>query len=322
MMEWFDRLGLWGRRAPDKFIPEEVHGLPDDQVALFLRHLWSTDGSITSSRNGRGPVVRVYYASTSRRLADGVRRLLLRLDVRTRLHTARKDGYKPGWHVTVEGTENVLRFLTVVGCHGERGMKIPACQEALMSVKQNPNVDLVPRAVGKRVREALSVVGLTHRKLASALGERYCGSYLLGSDGRPRRFSRGRLERMGLVCGDAGLVDLATSDVFWDEVVEITPLGEMPTFDATVEGTHNFVANGIVAHNSIEQDADIVMFLYRDDYYNREKSEKPGIAEVIVAKHRNGPTGIVKLSFEKQFLRFQDFVSEGPNMPDFDAGGF
>jgi replicative DNA helicase len=57
---------------------------------------------------------------------------------------------------------------------------------------------------------------------------------------------------------------------------------------------------------SIEQDADIVMFLYRDDYYHRDKSEKPGIAEVIVAKHRNGPTGTVELMFRKELTRFEN----------------
>ena len=71
---------------------------------------------------------------------------------------------------------------------------------------------------------------------------------------------------------------------------------------------------------AIEQDADIVMFLHRPEMYNPE--DQPGEAEVIVAKHRNGPTGVVRLNFEKQYLRFQDFVSEGPSMPDFhDAGG-
>src|SRR5215831_1201530 len=63
---------------------------------------------------------------------------------------------------------------------------------------------------------------------------------------------------------------------------------------------------------SIEQDADIVMFLYRDEYYNREKSEKPGIAEVIVAKHRNGPTGVVELIFRKELTRFENLERRRP----------
>ncbi|MFY9175109.1 MAG: replicative DNA helicase [Peptococcia bacterium] len=54
---------------------------------------------------------------------------------------------------------------------------------------------------------------------------------------------------------------------------------------------------------ALEQDADLVMFIYRDDYYNPE-SEKPGIAELIIAKHRNGPTGSVELGFIKEFTKF------------------
>jgi replicative DNA helicase len=67
---------------------------------------------------------------------------------------------------------------------------------------------------------------------------------------------------------------------------------------------------------SIEQDSDLVMFLYRDEYYNREKSEKPGIAEIIVAKHRNGPTGTVELLFRKELTRFENLDRRRP-----EAGG-
>jgi replicative DNA helicase len=66
---------------------------------------------------------------------------------------------------------------------------------------------------------------------------------------------------------------------------------------------------------SIEQDADLVMFLYRDEYYNREKSEKPGIAEIIVAKHRNGPTGMVELMFRKELTRFENLDRRRPEVP-------
>jgi replicative DNA helicase len=59
---------------------------------------------------------------------------------------------------------------------------------------------------------------------------------------------------------------------------------------------------------SIEQDADLVAFVYRDEYYNGEESDQQGLAEVIVAKHRNGPTDSVKLSFLKRYAKFADLA--------------
>ena len=58
---------------------------------------------------------------------------------------------------------------------------------------------------------------------------------------------------------------------------------------------------------SLEQDADLVAFLYRDDYYNPE-SEKKNITELIIAKHRNGPTDTVELYFHKNYTRFTDYT--------------
>ncbi|NLB82324.1 MAG: replicative DNA helicase, partial [Clostridiaceae bacterium] len=52
-----------------------------------------------------------------------------------------------------------------------------------------------------------------------------------------------------------------------------------------------------------EQDADLVMFIFREEYYKPD-TEKPGIAEIIIAKHRNGPTGTVELGFVKEFTKF------------------
>ena len=55
---------------------------------------------------------------------------------------------------------------------------------------------------------------------------------------------------------------------------------------------------------SIEQDADIVAFIYRDEYYNKEETERPGEADLVIAKHRNGPIGTIPLAFQEQFPRF------------------
>jgi replicative DNA helicase len=120
---------------------------------------------------------------------------------------------------------------------------------------------------------------------------------------------RSRLEAIAEVTGSKDLADLATSDVLWDRVVAIEPLGEQPVFDATVLDTHNFIADGIVAHNSLEQDADIVTFLYRDEHYNAESPDR-GTAEVLVAKHRAGPTGVVRLAFLDHYTKFANMARE------------
>jgi replicative DNA helicase len=61
---------------------------------------------------------------------------------------------------------------------------------------------------------------------------------------------------------------------------------------------------------SLEQDADIVLFIYRDDYYNPE-SEKAGIADVIIAKHRSGPVGVVELLFQNNITKFKNPLQNG-----------
>lgn len=95
------------------------------------------------------------------------------------------------------------------------------------------------------------------------------------------------------------------TEVAWDEVKAIEPAGTELVYDMAVPGTHNFVANGIVVHNSgaIEQDADLVAFIYRDDYYNPD-TDRPNVTEVIIAKQRNGPVGKVELVFLKEYGTF------------------
>lgn len=103
-----------------------------------------------------------------------------------------------------------------------------------------------------------------------------------------------------------------TDDIFWDEVISIEPAGEESVYDLTVPGPASWLADGIVSHNSgaIEQDADLIMMLYREEYYDPDTPDR-GIAEVIITKHRNGPTGTVKLLFEPQFTRFRNLASPG-----------
>ncbi|MCB0064795.1 MAG: replicative DNA helicase [Caldilineaceae bacterium] len=94
-------------------------------------------------------------------------------------------------------------------------------------------------------------------------------------------------------------------DVYWDSLVTVESEGIEPVYDLTVPGNHNFVADNIIVHNSIEQDADAVLFIYREDYYI-EDTDRQNIADIIVAKHRHGATGTVSLFFRKELTQFRD----------------
>ena len=121
---------------------------------------------------------------------------------------------------------------------------------------------------------------------------------------------------MGQVAEVLDLAELevdAVNDVLWDRVVSIEPDGVEEVFDATVLGTHNFVADGIAVHNSIEQDADMVILLHREDAYERE-SPRAGEADFIVAKHRNGPVGTKVLAFQGRYPKFTSLARE-PTVP-------
>lgn len=95
--------------------------------------------------------------------------------------------------------------------------------------------------------------------------------------------------------------------LLYDTITSIRPMGEKPVYDATVENVHNFMANGIIVHNSIEQDADVVMFLLRREYY--DPMDKPGLAELIVAKNRHGRVGNVQLTYRKEFAQFANYAA-------------
>ena len=297
---WLDGLGLFGKRSYEKFVPQEVFALPNDQIALLLRHLWATDGSVrwdAKVRQGR-----VYYASTSRRLVDDIMQLLLRFGINCRIYRARKAGYRESWQLHIFGAENQRKFLQRVDVKGEKFFAVREALAQLERVTARANSDTVPVEVWNEIKHHMSEREWTDQDFALATNTRFDGERMW-----THAPGRKRLHRIARVFDDCNLHDLTTNDVFWDKIVEITSIGEHDVYDGTVSGTHNFVANLVSLHNSLEQDADMVILLHRPDAFERD-DPRGGEADLILGKHRNGPTKTITVAHQLHLSRFTNMA--------------
>jgi replicative DNA helicase len=306
--EWLDSQGVFGLRSWEKRVPEVLFRQPEGTVAVFLRHLWATDGCVRMRRS-RVIYPQIYYASSSERLAQDVQTLLLRLGINAVLRTVSQgDKGRTQFHVWVTSHEAVLAFAEQVGAIGAyKSAELDECHAWTKASAGKPSYDIIPSEVWScDVAQALQEKGL--RPCAVQLRMKQAN---LGRMISTRNVSRARLSRFEqAIGGDRRLAALAASDVYWDAIVSIEPDGEEDVFDLTVPGPSNFVCGSVICHNSIEQDADTVMLLHRPDRY--EPGQHEGIIEVIIGKQRNGPTGEVTLAYLKQFMLYEDYAPGTP----------
>ena len=470
LRRWLEELGLWGRGAKSKLIPDEIFRAPREELALFLNRLFATDGWATVLTSGQA---QLGYFTVSERLARQVQHLLLRFGVIAALcKKSVKYGAsrRQGFQLNITDSGSIRTFVGEIRIFGKE-TAVRRVMRALEGKRTHANRDLVPREAWKLVDEARDEQSWASVSRRMGFGPGH--NLHVGT----RAISRDRMSRFADALGDQRLRDLAQSDVYWDEIVSIEPLGMEQVYDLTIPGTHNFVANDVCVHNTamalnaiwhasgekkmpvaifslemskeqlvqrlisqttripaqalrsgnvkaedwpklvrgvaevarapiwiddtagvtlmeirakvrrlasqlnatgerplslvvvdylqlmigqgnrqenrqqeiaeisrglkvlardldvpvlaiaqlsravearhdkrpllsdlrdsgaIEQDADMVMFLYRDEYYNSESDDK-GIAEVIVGKHRNGPTGKVQLAWLEQYTKF------------------
>lgn len=310
--DWFTELGIFGLRSYEKFVPERVFTQPAGSIAVFLRHLWATDGCI-KVRGGDGRVYpAVYYASSSLRLARDVQTLLLRLGINARLKCLPQNGKgRDQYHAVISGNADLRKFVTHIGTVGAyKSHSLQQLEQYLNQSVANTNRDIIPFTVWREyVTPAMFMLGMTSRQMQAAINQPYCGTSLY-----KQNLSRDRAARVAQAVQSEPLQHLAQSDVYWDKIASVTYVGEEEVFDLTVPGPHNFVANDIIAHNSIEQDADVVMFIYRDEYYHPDTTERPNIAEVNIAKHRNGPTGGIDLYWHGKLATFRNLQRQEINL--------
>ena len=302
---WLKKLGIFDQRSHEKHLPGEIFALPNEQIALLLRHLWATDGCIhvRDQDHGRGSD-RVYFATCSERLALDIAALLLRFGIVARVRAVAQRAARPVYNVDVTGAEQQRLFLASVGVFGPRQAPAERLALKLERVVATTNVDTLPVECFQQVRQSMRAAGVSTRRMAAMRGTAYGGiSHFQFAP------SRRTLDDYADLLKDSTLKRWANSDVFWDRVVAIDPAGEEEVFDMTVPGPTSWLADGVASHNSgaIEQDADLIMMIYREEVYEPDTPRK-GIADIIITKQRNGPTGEVHLTFLGKYTRFENLA--------------
>jgi replicative DNA helicase len=304
---WLEELGAFGLRSFEKRVPAKVFNQSLPAIAVFLRHLWATDGCVHLS-HGISHYANVYYASSSEGLAQDVQSLLLRVGITARIarHSQGSKG-RDQFHVGVNGRDDIVRFLELVGVLGANKIDHKrAILEYFSTRSANTNRDVIPASAWTlHVLPAMAAAGISTREMHAGLGSAYSGTGIY-----KQNLGRERALKLAQVVRSDELELLSVSDVYWDVIDAIDPDGEEDVYDLTVEDLHNFVAGNVITHNSIEQDSDVVMFLFRPEYYKSD--ERPGIAELHVAKHRNGPTGMIELKFRRDHTRFYNLETRRP----------
>ncbi len=235
--------GIWGRRSGEKFVPDVVFGLGEAQIARFLSVLFACDGHVHVSDRLR----QIGYSTISERLARDVQHLLLRLGIVSTIRTLRREVYEGtttrAREVRITGRAELDAFAQLVPVVGkqERLARVLASSSAL---KFRTNTDALPPSIWERVLTAKGARPWTD--ISAAAGHPRNHNWHVGRRG----VSRSQLATLAAATGSAELAALAESDVWWDEVLNVEPLGAQETYDLDVPGLRNFVADDIVVHNS------------------------------------------------------------------------
>ena len=238
---WVQQLGI-DELSKNKRVPATFFGLPNRQLALFLARLY-TDGNVYIGPTGAPRRIELAFASEG--LIDDVQLLLRRFGVVARKSYAPKRAAEDGplhdaWRLWITDAPNQLRFLDCIGAIPGKEVACANLHALCLEVASNPNWDVVPIGV-EELKEIRRETGPHKKGEWRALAGLQAGSVM----------GRDRFRRLCEVTGYRGrFYKFAEMDVVWERVESISPQGMHEVYDLHVPGTENFVANGIIVHNS------------------------------------------------------------------------
>lgn len=291
---WLKENDLWGRKAKDKYIPEWfIEKANERSVRDLLQGLWETDGSIAI---GKRQVIS--YSTTSPILANQILFLLSGLGIFSHLD----DGFvsekatTPCYKIIIGNYEFQKVFINKIKLRGEKKIK-------LQKIREKTNTSKYTNKLGRGTTEKLAKLCKPPTVLRIQLhdGRRMTKQHFNKLVEYYKSKNDNRLDKYQW---------LSSNCIVWDMIDSIKPIGKKDIFDRHVPKTNNFIVNGIIVHNSIEQDADVVLFPYRPGL--GDAMPDLTTVELIIAKARNASPTMIEMVFTGETLTFNE--SEGKNV--------
>lgn len=288
LRSWLSEIGIEGQGCHTKTVAPFVFKMGLAGMARFLGGYLATDGCVKCKLVRKKPVWEIHFDSVSLALAQDVQTLLTFLGIISVIdNPTYKNRKHPIYRVRISSMKNnLLRFAELVQTAGRKQRLL---DEMRSTIANAPSRDMfgLPNKVSRLAakiswRDWRNVQGTISKEKALEIAEKF---------------------------ENHQLYKWATSPVMWEPIRSISELPPAPTWDISVPGTWSFIANGIIVHNSgeHEEEADGVLGLYRDEYYN-PNTEQRNILELLALKQREGPSGanLAKLSYDVQYQRFRD----------------
>jgi len=255
--------GLEGTKSADKFVPNIIFNLSTEKIAIFLQALFSGDGSIYLKKSRKKEQFVIEYDSISRKLILGVSLLLNRFGIQHTITSHKfRENSEYSWRINISNQEQIRKYVEKIGFLGEK-QKLALQIMSLCKVHKFTNIDKVPRVI----REYLKSRGYDYNqldrflnygeieKLRENIGFKQIRKNKLVKT--PCVFKQGKIDflrshlrEVNRHIGDDVLSFVCNEQIIWDKTKSIDFIKEDLTYDLEVSETHNFIANGIIVHNS------------------------------------------------------------------------
>ena len=227
----------------NKNVPNIVFTLKPSLVRLFLHHLLARDGWIKVFQENQ---IQFGYGTVTEKLARQVQHLLLRFGIIANLEECSVKTQEVSnilWRLIISDRGSLKTLIDEIG--------VPLQEQTIIELKQilsnnqyQTNLDFIPREIWQQITITKG------NKFWSDLAKNSATHKSQNIQLEPKAVSRERLFELALSLNNIELQNLATSDVYWDEIVAIESVGNKQVYDLTIPETHNFVANDICVHNT------------------------------------------------------------------------